>query len=54
MTQAYIQAAVRFIVVMGCAGFICFALQMSETPPKDALFLCDARTLSCYDQLGRR
>lgn len=52
MTQAYIQATVRFIAVMGCAGVVLFAAAiLSKEEPKTGL--CNIRTLDCYNRLAR-
>jgi hypothetical protein len=53
MIQAYTQAAVRFLVVFGCAGMVLFALQMSEPEPKHGM--CNAyHATDCYDRLRAR
>lgn len=52
--QAYIHEAVRFIIVVGCAWFILFALEMSSPDPVKPS-MCDVHhATDCYNRLAAR
>lgn len=54
MIHASIQATVRFIIVMGCAWLVLFALEMSSPDPVKP-GLCDAHhAMDCYNRLAVR